>query len=344
MADRPTMTDRPLVISRRLPSAMATRQADGGDTMERMYALFRAMERASILPKHVSGPADAAICAAYGAAIGLDPLLAVYQLHFIEGRPTLSADGMAGLVKGSSACEYLVLTESTPERATYQTQRRGDPEPTVMSFTIEEATSAGLTGRGNWAKYPRAMLRARAVTAICRAVYPDVCGGLYDPDELEPTAPTTPAVIDARPQNDRHAQVIDPVRPREPVGPVPQSTPALAYLSDAESALYRASGASGLPDVMAIRVRSSSGPGDYECQRLATGVGWHCTCEKGVHTKTGEHSECKHTRRAELRLAAFFMGAKWAVVSAQCGGEWDTMPDNSTAEAVDMWRVWRDAQ
>jgi hypothetical protein len=64
-----------------------------------------------------------------------------------------------------------------------------------MSFTTADAQRAGLNG-DNWRKYPAAMLRARCLSAICRAVFPDLCLGLYDPDELAPEpapAPSTPA-------------------------------------------------------------------------------------------------------------------------------------------------------
>jgi hypothetical protein len=37
---------------------------------------------------------------------------------------------------------------------------------------------------GAWETHPRAMCMARAKSALCRLVYPDVVGGLYTPEEL----------------------------------------------------------------------------------------------------------------------------------------------------------------
>jgi len=101
---------------------------------------------------------------------------------------------------------FFRCVESTDERAAYSTQRKGDPEPTTLTFTLAQAKQAGLVqAGGNWAKYPAAMLRARASSALARDVYPDLLLGCYEEDEgqeiagpreLEPlprtVAPVTP--------------------------------------------------------------------------------------------------------------------------------------------------------
>jgi hypothetical protein len=67
----------------------------------------------------------------------------------------------------------------------------GEPEATTITFTLEDARAAGLVSAGGmYTKYPRQMLRARCLAEICRAVYPDLCMGLYDPEELG--APSEP--------------------------------------------------------------------------------------------------------------------------------------------------------
>ena len=335
------ITDRQLAVSR---------AEDGGDALSRMYSLFSAMDRASILPSHLKGPADAAICAAYGAALGMDPMTAIYRLHFIEGRPSLSADAMAGLVKASPACVYLMLVseESGPSQAVYETHRRGDPRPTRMGFTMDEARAAGLAGRGNWSKYPAAMLRARAVTAICRAVYPDVCGGMYDPDELRDIAPPdviTVQAVHAPPRVERE-QSIAP-EPRAAARPTPRPLP---YLSDDERNLLDRldpTDVDSLPsDTLVAEVRSESTPGaTWLCHRFGDGSGrWHCTCPHGTHTADEEHSACHHTARAELRLASLLMGPRWETIALHSGGDWESIHKGRLDEAGDMWRAWRAAQ
>ncbi len=150
---------------------------------------------AALLPAALrQKPADVLAIVLTGAELGLGPMQSIRGIHLIEGKPSLSADLIAALVmRRSDVCEYLRVVQSTAKVATYETRRKGHPTPTSMSFTIEQAQGAGLAGRGNWAKYPDAMLRARAVTALCRAVYPDLVGGLYDADELGEARDVTPS-------------------------------------------------------------------------------------------------------------------------------------------------------
>lgn len=139
-------------------------------------------------------PEDVLAIVLAGAELKLAPMQAIRGMNIINGRVSLSADLMGALVKNSPICEYLQLKESTGSVATYATKRKGEPGETVLSFTIEQAKAAGLNG-DNWRKYPEAMLRARALSAICRAVYPDLCVGLYDSDSgeiEEKPVPTTP--------------------------------------------------------------------------------------------------------------------------------------------------------
>jgi hypothetical protein len=162
-------------------------------SIEEAERLSGTLSKSQLLPDALrQKPADVLATVLAGAELGLAPMQAIRGIAIIKGKPTLSADTMGALVKRrQDVCEYLVLKESTPKVATYETKRRGDPSPTTMSFAIEDAQRAGLQG-DNWKKYPAAMLRARALSAICRAVYPDLCLGLYDPDELAPENPPPP--------------------------------------------------------------------------------------------------------------------------------------------------------
>lgn len=162
-----------------------------------------------LLPRSVSTPEAAFAIIATGRELGLTAMQSLRTIHVIEGKPTLSADLVAALVKSRrDICTFFMLVESTDRVARYRTQRVGEPEPTTMAFTIEEAQRAGVASKDNWKKYPAAMLRARCITALARAVYPDLAMGIYDEDEIEPLpvaeaqrwvpeAPATPPAPDA---------------------------------------------------------------------------------------------------------------------------------------------------
>jgi hypothetical protein len=173
-----------------LPAVRAetTRAFEPGSITE-AYEYAKLLVSSRLLPRAVATPEAAFAIIATGRELGLTALQSLRSIHVIEGRPTLSADLILALVKArGDVCSYFRLVESTDRIATYETQRRGEPAPTRLSWTWEDAQRAGVVGKDNWKRYPAAMLRARAITALARAVYPDLAMGLYDPDEIAPEA------------------------------------------------------------------------------------------------------------------------------------------------------------
>jgi len=139
----------------------------------------------SLAPDALRGkPHDALIVLMAGRELGLAPMQSMRMLGVIKGKVTLAADATVALVRRSGECLQWRLVESTATKATYTTQRKGDTEPTTLTWTIEQAQRAGLTGGQGWRSYPEAMLRARCAAALARIVYPDIVAGIYDPDEL----------------------------------------------------------------------------------------------------------------------------------------------------------------
>lgn len=175
------------------------------------FELAKILAASGLLPRGAQRPEAAFAIIAAGRELGLTAMQSLRSIHIIEGKPTLSADLIAALCKSRpDVCVYFRLVESTDRIARYETQRRGEPAPTSMSFTIEDAQRAGVTGKDNWKKYPAAMLRARCITALARAVYPDLAMGVYDPDEVvaEPVY-AGPAEVVPRPAQ-REEPRVDP--------------------------------------------------------------------------------------------------------------------------------------
>ncbi len=145
----------------------------------------------------VKNKEQALILAMTGRDLGLSYTQALRAFHVINGRPAMSADGMVAIALGHpDVCEYFTTTETTSERCTVETKRRGSPAAQRLTFTMADAKAAGLSSP-NWTKFPAAMLRARAKSALARDVYPDLLMGLYDPDEIEAPAqaPAAPAPV-----------------------------------------------------------------------------------------------------------------------------------------------------
>lgn len=140
----------------------------------------------SLVPKSFRGkPQDVLAAVAAGAELGLTPMLSIRSIYIVDGMPTLKADLQVAVAKRHPSCVYFRCTESTDTSCTYETLRKGSPEPESLTFTMDDAKKAGLTHKNNWKNYPAAMLRARCSAGLGRMVYPDAgLAGVYDPDEL----------------------------------------------------------------------------------------------------------------------------------------------------------------
>lgn len=156
------------------------------------------LHKSTMFAKYRSPEQIFAILAA-GRELGMPPMQSLRSLHFYEGKVSMSSDLIVALVKRSPTCKYLKILETTDKVCEMETLRDGDPSPTRIRWTIQDAQQAGLTTKDNWKKYPRDMLRARCGVTICRAVYPELAMGLYDSDSGELETGRAPVEVE-RPQ------------------------------------------------------------------------------------------------------------------------------------------------
>jgi len=123
-------------------------------------------------------------------AEGYHPALAARDYHIIQGRPTLKAETMmARFQQQGGKVDWKTLTDEEVT-ATFSHPSGGSA---TITWTIEQAKKANLTGKDNWKNYPRAMLRAWVVSEGIRTVFPGVVLGVYTPEEVQdiPTQPKT---------------------------------------------------------------------------------------------------------------------------------------------------------
>lgn len=136
------------------------------------------------VPKGLRGSAPATAAAMlYGREVGLPPMTALNMTHVVEGKPGISAEGMRALV--FAAGHEIEFLDSTGAVCSMRARRRGAERWTELTWNLDMARAAGLAGKGNWSKYPRAMLQARCTTELCRMVFPDVIHGFRSVEELE---------------------------------------------------------------------------------------------------------------------------------------------------------------
>lgn len=182
--------------------------------LEQALSLATTLSKSGLIPDALKNkPADVLVVLMTGRELGIGPMQALRGISVINGKAVIGADLMvAQCLRHRDVCEFFRLLESTNVVARYQTKRVGS-EPVTMEWTIEQAKVAGLAGKGPWTAHPAAMLRARASSALARAVYPDLVGGMYDQDEGQEMErkPATVSVMPAAeaPPKQTEDQVVD---------------------------------------------------------------------------------------------------------------------------------------
>jgi hypothetical protein len=145
-------------------------------------------------------PANVLVAIEYGDALGMPPIVAMNMIHVIEGKPTLSAQAIGGLVRRAGH-KLRVHWDGKAMRATAEIIRADDPEFTfTATWDMDRAKAAKLTGKGVWQQYPDAMLKARAITEVARDACPEALFGVaYTAEELgaETDAEGVPVHVEA---------------------------------------------------------------------------------------------------------------------------------------------------
>lgn len=128
-------------------------------------------------------PANVLLVLCGARALRVPAFWALQSMHVIEGKLTMSAELMRALVL--RAGHRFTVLERTVQRAVVEIHRKDRDKPYRAEFTINDAKTAELLGKGNWKKYPAAMLVARATGIAVRDECPDELFGVaYTPDEL----------------------------------------------------------------------------------------------------------------------------------------------------------------
>jgi hypothetical protein len=148
---------------------------------DRELAGAKMLLKSGLLPAAIKTPETAMFIILAGRDLGLSPVQSLRSIHVIQGKVEVAADQQLGLFHragGKSRWEAL-----TNERAVLILTAPWLSAPHTESFTLEDAKRAKLGG-DNWQKYPKAMLRSRAITAGLKSVGFDPTAGVYDYGEI----------------------------------------------------------------------------------------------------------------------------------------------------------------
>ena len=106
---------------------------------------------------------------------GISPLTGLQNIDLIEGRPAPSAMLQRSMIL--QAGHLLVWRRADRQAAVLYGRRRDTGSDFEATFTIDDAKDMKLTGKGNWATMPRAMLMARVTSLLGRMLFADVLLG-----------------------------------------------------------------------------------------------------------------------------------------------------------------------
>ncbi|MGW2920330.1 recombinase RecT [Streptomyces angustmyceticus] len=162
------------------------------------WLFCQSLSGARLLPdEYRNNPGSVLWAMEYGRALGLDVVTTITTIHVIKGKPTQSADLMLSRAREAG---HKVRIRQESGQCTVSIWRSDDPDfENTITWTYDDAVTAGLCEirnnrpysrsqkgeRQNWEKYPRAMLRARAIAECVRAACPEVLhGAIYTAEEL----------------------------------------------------------------------------------------------------------------------------------------------------------------
>ena len=147
-------------------------------------AYAQALSDSGMLPAaYRKNPANVLWAIEYGAALGIQPVVAIGLVHTMDGKPVASATKIGGLVRKAG---HRLRVEADDTRAVAKISRADDKDYWFeAAFSMADAKRAGIDRNPTWGKYPKAMMIARATTAVARMACPEVLMGVeFTAEEL----------------------------------------------------------------------------------------------------------------------------------------------------------------
>lgn len=149
------------------------------------------------LPNSIRNQTQAVIIMLKARELGIPPMQAFSSIAVVNNRPAISSELMLSLIYKNVTGAIVNVIETDANKCVIEAQRPGG-KVTRFVWTMEDAKRANLAGKGNWNTYPAAMLRARCISAMARAMFPDaLAGNVYTPEELGAETNVAGEVIDA---------------------------------------------------------------------------------------------------------------------------------------------------
>lgn len=177
-------------------------------TFGEIVSMGDTLVKTGFMPEHIKTGGQAAAIIMTGQELGMKPMRAIRSLQLVKGKVVENADSQLARFKSDGGrAKFLQLNERVAEL--YLVHPNGDEH--TETFTIEDAEHAGLLKPSRngepsmYVKFPKPMLRSRAITNGLKSIGWEGGTGTYDPDEAIAFNPPAPSVNG--PQRERPAGV-----------------------------------------------------------------------------------------------------------------------------------------
>jgi hypothetical protein len=143
------------------------------------------------LPSSILNGAQLTMVLMAGYEAGMKPMESINAYYIINGRLTIYGDAS---IRQLRRADYKIKWDESTDKTATVTLSKGS-ESHTETYTIEEATKAGLLSKIPWKNHPKDMLRWKCVARAIRFFCPEVLGGVqyfkeeaedFDPEKREP--------------------------------------------------------------------------------------------------------------------------------------------------------------
>jgi hypothetical protein len=188
-------------------------------SMDAMFAGADVLIKSGILPNNITEPSQVIAIVKYGSEMGISSMVALNNIHMIEGKPSLNVHIIGTLLSKNgwdtstlhdfvqmdngdyiTTIRFTNLNKLKEYRVELEKYANMPPniqkiyEPILeilrsgfykdFSFRWSEAVSMGLTNKSNWKKMPSIMMYSRALTIGARRAAPDAMNGVMEIAEM----------------------------------------------------------------------------------------------------------------------------------------------------------------